>query len=55
MATSRSNSAMPHDPGFQPSSYRSQSSGPGELWPPTWFCADFFPPFLLMQRERLCR
>ena len=49
-ATSRSNSAMPHDPGFQPASHCSQRRWPGHLWTDGFSLVAFFSPFPLHQQ-----
>ena len=49
--TSHANSAMPHDPRFQPASHCSQRHWPGYLWPHAFSRADCFPPFPLHQQE----
>src|SRR5258708_40055374 len=46
--------APEHDPGLQPSAYRPPRHRPGHLRSHSFSLADFFPPFLLQQQERLC-
>ena len=47
--------ASQHDPWLQPCAHHSQSSWPGHVRPPVFFCADFFSPCSCSQEGWLSR